>query len=384
MDVAALPVSERLSLGTRNTLKLGVFCANVASGVNATVVPERWSGSWRENLRVAREADEAGMDFLLPLGAWRGFPGATGYQQTSFETLTWASATLAATQRIFVFGTVHVPLFHPVVAAKQMVTCDHVGEGRFGLNIVVGSKALEFEMFGRPLAEHESRYAQAQEWITIVRRLWTEDADFDFPGEYYQLKAARSKPKPYGGTMPLLLNAGASPTGQAFAIRNCDAFFTAVRASNVDPATGLVTPDFTGVAEVVANVRARAAELGRNQIGVYTNVNLICRPTLKEAIDYYQYALLDNADWEAVHAQLREVSGLEPSSPKYAALQDNYIRKIPVIGDPDTVARLLQDLAELGFDGVGITVVNYLDELPLFYAEVLPRLEKAGLRSSSR
>src|SRR5581483_1224449 len=184
---------------------------------NATVVPERWSGSWRDNLRVARQADDAGMDFLLPLGAWRGFPGATGYQQTSFETLTWASATLAATQRIFVFGTVHVPLFHPVVAAKQMVTCDHVGEGRFGLNIVVGSKALEFEMFGRPLAAHELRYEQAQEWISIVRRLWTEDADFDFPGAYYQLKAARSKPKPYGGTMPLLLNAGPSPTGQAFA-----------------------------------------------------------------------------------------------------------------------------------------------------------------------
>lgn len=384
MDVAAIPVSERLSLGTRNKLKLGVFCANVASGVNATVVPERWSGTWPDNLRVAQQADEAGMDFLLPLGAWRGFPGATGYQQTSFETLTWASATLGATRRIFVFGTVHVPLFHPVVAAKQMVTCDHVGEGRFGLNIVVGSKALEFEMFGRPLAEHELRYAQAQEWITIVRRLWTEDDDFDFAGDYYQLKAVRSRPKPYGGTMPLLLNAGASPTGQAFAIRNCDAFFTAVRKSSVDPTTGLVRPDFTGVAEIVASLRARAAELGRNQIGVYTNVNLICRPTLKEAIDYYQYALLDNADWEAVHAQIRQVGGLEPSSPDYAVLQQNFIRKIPVIGDPDTVARLLQDLSELGFDGVGITVVNYLEELPLFYAEVLPRLEKVGLRNAAR
>lgn len=260
-----------------------------------------------------------------------------------------------------------------------MVTVDHVGEGRFGLNIVVGSKEEEFLMFGAPLAEHEARYAQGQEWIDIVRRLWTDPDDFDFHGAHYQLKAARSKPKPYGGTLPLLLNAGTSPTGQAFAIRNCDAFFTAVRRSDLDPETGLITPDFTGVAEVVESLRSRAAELGR-QIGVYTNVNLICRPTLKEAIDYYQYALIDHADWAAVHAQTLLVGRLDVNSPEYRQAQQSFIRKIPVIGDPETVANLLAKLSELGFDGVGITLVNYLDELPLLCDEVLPRLEKAGLR----
>jgi FMNH2-dependent dimethyl sulfone monooxygenase len=379
LDRSSVPVSARLSMGTTNKLKLGVFCTNVASGVNATLVPERWSGSWKDNLRVAQLADERGWDFILPLGAWRGFGGATGYQETSFETLTWASAILASTRRIFVFGTVHTPLFNPVVAAKQMVTVDHVGEGRFGLNIVVGSKEEEFLMFGAPLAEHEARYAQGQEWIDIVRRLWTDPDDFDFHGAHYQLKAARSKPKPYGGTQPLLLNAGTSPTGQAFAIRNCDAFFTAVRRSDLDPQTGLITPDFTGVAEVVESLRARAAELGR-KIGVYTNVNLICRPTLKEAIDYYQYALIDNADWAAVHAQTLLVGRLDVNSPEYRLTQQSFIRKIPVIGDPETVANLLAKLSEIGFDGVGITLVNYLDELPLLCDEVLPRLEKAGLR----
>lgn len=375
----AIPVSARISLGTTNKLKLGVFCANVASGVNATVAPERWSGSWEDNLRVARMADGRGLDFLLPLGAWRGFDGTTGYQQTSFETLTWASATLASTSRIFIFGTVHVPLFHPVVAAKQMVTADHVGAGRFGLNIVVGSKEPEFEMFGTPLAEHEARYAQAQEWVTIVRRLWTEDDDFDFDGAYYRLRAARSKPKPFGGTVPLLLNAGTSPTGQGFAIRNCDAFFTAVRSSNLDPVTGLITPDFTGIAEINESLRKRASALGRNAIGVYTNVNLICRPTLREAIDFYHYALIDNADWEAIDDQA-ERFGVDRSSPDYPVMVQNLIRKVPVIGDPETVARLLQNLSELGFDGVGITLVNYLEELPLLCDEVLPRLERAGLR----
>ena len=71
--------------------------------------------------------------------------------------MTWASGLLAATKRITVFGTVHAPLFHPIIAAKQMVTADHIGEGRFGLNIVVGWNEGEFEMFGVAAARSRAR-----------------------------------------------------------------------------------------------------------------------------------------------------------------------------------------------------------------------------------
>ena len=175
-----------------------------------------------------------------------------------------------------------------------------------------------------------------------------------------------------------MLNAGTSPTGQAFAIRNCDAFFTAVRQSDID-ADALVTPNLTGIAEVVRNL-AGAAELGR-EIGVYTNVNLICRPTRREAIDYYEHALINSAEWAAIHEQTLLMGKLDVNSAEYRLAQQSFIRKIPAIGDPDMVANLLIGLSELGFDGVGITMVNYLDELPLLCDEVLPRLEKAGLRS---
>ena len=37
---------------------------------------------------------------------------------------------------------------------------------------------------------------------------------------------ARARPKPYGGSRPVVMNAAASPTGQEFAIRNCDALFS--------------------------------------------------------------------------------------------------------------------------------------------------------------
>ena len=61
----------------KNKLKLGLFGANCSSGRAATRVPERWSGSWEDNLKMARLADAAGIDFLLPIGRWKGYGGET-------------------------------------------------------------------------------------------------------------------------------------------------------------------------------------------------------------------------------------------------------------------------------------------------------------------
>src|ERR1700722_9834737 len=105
----AASVVNRLSMGSTNKLKIGVFGSNLNSGKNATLIPERWSGSWDDNLRLAKLADEFGFEFFLPLGRWRGYVSPTNYQASSFETLTWAAALLACTERITIFGTVHTP-----------------------------------------------------------------------------------------------------------------------------------------------------------------------------------------------------------------------------------------------------------------------------------
>ena len=76
----------------------------------------------------------------------------------AFETVTWATGLLSQTTRITVFATVHAPLFHPIIAAKQLVTADHIGEGRLGLNIVCGWNEAEFTMFGVTQRDHEVRY----------------------------------------------------------------------------------------------------------------------------------------------------------------------------------------------------------------------------------
>src|SRR5205807_7903720 len=191
-------MANRIAMYNGNALKIGLFGANCSSGRAATKVPERWSASWPDCLSLARLADEAGIDFMLPIGRWKGYGGDTDFHGTTLETVTAAAGLLAATERITVFGTVHAPLFHPLIAAKAFVTADHIGDGRFGLNLVAGWNEGEFEMFGATLRDHETRYDYAQEWLDVIKLAWSPEDDFDFDGRFIKLRGVRAKPKPYG------------------------------------------------------------------------------------------------------------------------------------------------------------------------------------------
>ena len=181
-----------------NRLKLGIFAQNCSSGMAATRVPERWDASWENNLALARLADEAGIEFLLPIARWRGYGGETDFEGEILETLTWACGLLANTRRINAFGTVHAPMVHPIFAAKQMVTIDHISGGRFGLNLVCGWNSDEFEMFDIEQFDHDTRYAYGEEWLNAVRRLWSSDEEFQFEGDFIRMPNAVSKPGPVG------------------------------------------------------------------------------------------------------------------------------------------------------------------------------------------
>ncbi len=360
---------------TDHALKLGFFGQNCSSGRYITLAEERWTASWEENLRAAQLADEAGLDFLLPIGRWKGYGGKTDYAGTSFETITWATGLLAATKRINVFGTVHAPLFHPIIASKQMVTADHVGHGRFGLNIVAGWNEDEFGMFGIDQKDHSGRYEQAQEWIDAMKRIWTED-DFDFDGRYYHMKGVREKPKPYGGTQPLIMNAAISEEGRAFALRNCDALFTAA-------SYGFDDASLARARDEVASLKAAARAIGR-EIDVYTNGTVLCRPTRQEALDYHRHLCVELADWDAVDNMLRMRGRLNDVTPEEAEkLRQRYATTsggFACIGSPDDVAENLATISSLGFAGIGLTSPHYAEEFHYYPEEILPRLERKGLR----
>jgi alkanesulfonate monooxygenase SsuD/methylene tetrahydromethanopterin reductase-like flavin-dependent oxidoreductase (luciferase family) len=275
-----------------------------------------------------------------------------------------------------VFGTVHAPLFHPLIAAKEFVTADHIGQGRVGVNIVCGWNEGEFDMFGVAQREHDLRYAYAQEWVDVVKAAWERDDTFDFEGEFLKMHKVRAFPKPYGGTRPLMMNAGSSDVGQAFALRNCDAFFVATAGSRKSLAAN---------AAKVAEIKAQANGLGR-EIEVFTVGQVICRPTQKEADEYYQHAIIDNADWGAVDGMLANKS-ITPQSigeAEYEAKRryfaSNAIGGYPFTGTPDKVAEELATISQAGVRGIGLSFINYLAEVPYFCDEVLPRLVRAGVR----
>jgi FMNH2-dependent dimethyl sulfone monooxygenase len=370
-----LPSDGRLNLYNDNALKLGIFGSNCSSGRAATKVPERWSGSWEDNLALAQLADDAGMDFMLPIGRWRGYGGETNFEGTNLETITWATGLLAQTKRMSIFGTVHAPLIQPIFAAKQFVTADYVGRGRFGLNLVCGWNQDEFNMFGVTQRDHEARYEYGRAWLDIVKGVWSSSTEFDVDNEFFHMKSVIGDPKPYGGSRPVIMNAGASPVGREFGITNADLIFTPLS-------------DLEAGAKLVREAEARAKELGKS-VRVAGNGFVVCRPTRKEAEEYLQYYAQDNADWDAVDTLMRlnglysksyEADHFENFRNRWAAGHGGY----PLVGSADDVADGLVQIHQAGYYGFCFSFVNYLSEFPYFRDEVLPRLVARGIRSAPK
>jgi alkanesulfonate monooxygenase SsuD/methylene tetrahydromethanopterin reductase-like flavin-dependent oxidoreductase (luciferase family) len=353
-----------------NRFKLGMFGLNCSGGLTMTKAPERWEASWENNLAAAKLGEAAGLEFILPVARWHGYRGETDAEGTSLETLTWAAGLLAATDDLVAFGTVHVPLINPIFAAKQCITADRIGQGRFGLNIVSGWNAGEFEMFGTQLLEHDERYAYSEEWATIVKRVWTEQEPFDFAGKYFDLKGVMIKPKPVGEGRPLLLSAGSSKAGRAFAARHADCLF-------------MVVVDAETLPQEITALREQASR----PIGVYASGHVICRRTAKETQEYYHYIVHEMGDWPAADhmADIRR-GGQSVPPERLQQMKERLISgtgTLPMIGDPDTVANKFKFLSDAGLNGMAFGLVNYIEDFPFFRAEVLPRMERLGLRSAA-
>jgi dimethylsulfone monooxygenase len=353
-------------------LKLGLFSFNVSGGMMATTTPTSYEVSWEHTKRIALQAERMRFEALVPVGRWRGFEGRTNFAGESFETYTWAAGLAEATERIMVFATSHVPTVHPVLAAKQAVTIDHISSGRFGLNVVMGWFTHEMEMFGGKQKEHDERYQYGLEWVEIVKRLWMEDEPFDFDGRYFQLRGARALPKPIQTPHPVLVNAGSSPAGIDFSARAVDISFVGMGTYEMGEAAA-------------SAVRKRAREQYGRPMSTMTYATIVCRDTEREARRDYQ-EMVDNIDWEAID-YLTRVFGLEGQS--YGDAES--VRKLRTqfalgwggmtfVGTPGQVADQLARVSQIGIDGVMLGFLDYVVELEHFDRTVMPLLRQVGLR----
>ncbi|MFN3891308.1 MAG: LLM class flavin-dependent oxidoreductase [Beijerinckiaceae bacterium] len=356
-----------------NRFKLGLFGMNCSGGLSLTKAPERWDASWDNNLKAAQLADAAGLEFLLPIGRWHGYQGESDTQGTTFETLTWACGLLASTNEITTFGTLHVAFCNPVFAAKQMVTADHIGHGRFGLNIVSGWNPIEFGMMGVDLKDHDQRYAYSEEWLAIVKKIWSEHEPFDYHGDVFQLKNVLGKPKPWWGSRPILVSAGNSETGKQFAASNADCLFTTI-------------PNVETLAAKIDGFRS-ASPPGQLR-NIFSSCHLMVRPTRKEALDFHHYIVHEQGDTEAAEYALN-LRG-DRLAPHLVADRDKLKARLisgagfPVIGSYDDAVDIFAKLREAGCDGLACGMINYIDDFPHIRDGLLPRMERAGLRKPHR
>lgn len=357
----------------RADLKLGLFSANCSSGLAVTKISNRWQATWDNNLKLARLADDVGIDFLLPIARWVGYGGDTNFHGVVLDPVALAAALLAETKRLFVFATIHSAFHHPVVTAKAMATIDQIGRGRAGINIVAGWNKPEYDVMGLDLPkDHDDRYALAQEWWEVVKRLWTEEGRYDVDGHFWKLKGVESLPKLYDGLVPVL-NAGSSMQGRNFASRNADFVFTIVGG----PEDG---------ATVVEQVTTAARESHGRVVGVFTPAYCVCRSTRAEAVEFHRWYAEEQADWDSVD-NLMELMGLYGQSftPEMLRMFRGRFAgghgACPLIGSPDDVAAEIKRFHDVGFGGMTLSFVDYVGELEYFAQEVIPRLERLGVRN---
>jgi alkanesulfonate monooxygenase SsuD/methylene tetrahydromethanopterin reductase-like flavin-dependent oxidoreductase (luciferase family) len=361
-----------------NRLKLGVFGLNVSGGCAITTAEGTLDVAWPNVRTIAQLADRAGLEAMVPVARWRGFGGPSHFNDASHETYTWAAGLAEATQRMAVFSTSHVPTIHPIVAAKQATTIDHISGGRFALNVVCGWFVPELEMFGAPIMEHERRYEYAAEWLEIVKRLWTSEEEFDYEGRFFQIKRGYQQPKPLQRPFPAVMNAGGSTTGRRFAAQHADMVFTGLGRGGQD------------LRADVDNYRRMAWEEFRRELQVWGHWVVICRPTEKEARDYLHYYVYERGDWEAA-ANVARILGMQSGDDRGATRTPEELRAAQarfitgwggatLVGTPEMIVDGLIQLADAGMNGIILSWVNYEQELRQFVAEVLPLLEQAGLR----
>ncbi len=349
-------------------LKLGVFGMNCSNGLIISNAPTSFEMTWAHTLQIVKKADEMGFEIALPLGRWRGFGGTTDFNGTSFETYTYAAGLAQATKNIAVFATSHVSTVHPVVAAKQAATIDHISGGRFGINLVMGWFRPEMEMFGGSMREHDTRYAYGDEWLQIVQRIWTEKEPFDHDGQFFQLKGVQGHPKPVQ-KRPVLINAGTSGAGMDFAARNVDFAFASVdKVENIKK--------YMAVTDIAKSKYQR-------DVGVCASALVIARDSEDEARAVYQ-DILDQGDWVAAR-NMMEVLGIESQSfnERLAKSQEKFVAGYgtnALIGTPEQIVEQLLVYSNEGLKGVVLYFLDYAKELDYFDQKIMPLLREAGLR----
>lgn len=118
-----------------------------------------------------------------------------GYGSTGPDGFSVASYVASVTDRLKLL-LAHRPGFvAPTLAARKLATLDHFSKGRIAVHIITGGSDEEQQRDGDWL-DHDTRYRRTDEYLDIIRRVWTSDRPFHYEGEFYRAKNVFSDVKP--------------------------------------------------------------------------------------------------------------------------------------------------------------------------------------------
>jgi len=118
---------------------------------------------------------------------------------------------------------------------------------------------------------------------------------------------------------------------------------------------------------------------------IFASSHLMIRPTRKEAEEYHRYIVYEQGDWESAEYAFN-LRGSRINTWLKADEEKLKARLIsgagfPIVDSYDDAVETMQRLSNAGLDGLALGMINYVDDFPHIRDELLPRMERAGLRN---
>ncbi|NKQ29323.1 LLM class flavin-dependent oxidoreductase [Streptomyces galbus] len=198
-------------------------------------------------VRLAHTAERGTFDSLFLADGPQLWSSVAQRPAGALEPLTLLTALATATEHIGLIATASTSYNSPYNLARKFASLDIISGGRAGWNIVTTAGAEAARNFGLDAEPaHAERYARAAEFVDVALKLWDsweddtivadkaagvwgDDTKIHPPrhrGRYFSVEGALNVPRTPQG-YPLLVQAGSSDDGKAFAARYAEAVFTA-------------------------------------------------------------------------------------------------------------------------------------------------------------
>ncbi|MBD2153810.1 dimethyl sulfone monooxygenase SfnG [Leptolyngbya sp. PL-A3] len=352
----------------------GYWMPIISGGYVISTVPQRTEWGIDYNIRLAQTAESLGFDYTLAPARFMALEAGNGQH----DAITSTALVAGATERIKIISAVHTGLWHPAMIAKMGNTIDIASKGRFAINILSGWLKEEFRHFNEPWLEHDERYRRSEEFIEVLKGLWTSEEPFYFSGDYYRINGAVFRPGPVSKPHPEIFQGGNSKAARRMAGRYSDWYF--MNGNSVE-----------GVKEQIEEISAIACEHGRtvrfglNGFVIQRDTEAAARAELQRIIDHADVAMVQGFAEQAKNAgsSTREKVGMWANSNFADLVQPNDGFKTGLIGPTDLIVDRIRQYYEVGVDLMLCSFLHFTDELPEFGRTVIPKVRQLDVQRHS-